>query len=310
MKKLTALLLCLAMTMSFVMLTGCRQQNTDPIEPSTSVSEPEDSSLPEELPPLEEEESQTPTVTETAELNTDGAYLLLDASDVFEDAFSMKGQKGDYVLTSANAKGYEDVQWSMFVQEGELDETLTLWENAEKGNLTELTGQGESFGSVTVEEAGKQIYFACSLNQDTAEESVEGVSLLRVDFVPAPEEPDTSSQEQTTVTVDANEAYDSSVYFFQAPADGTYQAVCTTDDSFDLSSLNCYMEQVEWTFYVLEEEFGEPARYLPQAYDSVLTGDGSFTVKKGQYVYCVSDINGFTAEEIPEGVSVLTLTLE
>ena len=42
---------------------------------------------------------------------------------------------------------------------------------------------------------------------------------------------------------------------------------------------------VEWTAYVLDEKFEDSYRYIPQAYERSVNGNGTVSVKAGQYLY-------------------------
>lgn len=97
--------------------------------------------------------------------------------------------------------------------------------------------------------------------------------------------------------LDAADLWSEGAYSFQAHQDASYTVTREGED--------------DWNVYVLNQEFEDALRYLPQANESVVTNEGSFQVKAGQFVYCLSDVNSFTADEAPErGTSVLHLTLQ
>lgn len=107
------------------------------------------------------------------------------------------------------------------------------------------------------------------------------------------------------ITVDAADHFADGFYCFQMEQDGTLSAeVYSEYDSTELG------EEAGWEFYVLDEEFDDALRYLPQAFDSVETEDGVFQASEGQWVYCHCNVNAFSASEIEPGVLVLTLTVQ
>ncbi|MCD8190447.1 MAG: hypothetical protein LUD78_09565 [Clostridiales bacterium] len=291
MKKATALLVCLALAL---VLTACGGSAGDSAEESTDYEIIiEDASLEE----VEEEEDDADAVleVEAPEVDAQGAYLVLDAFDAYDWPYSfVTDEAGTYTFTATNAEGYEDITWSIYLFDEEV-------EDIEEGEVPALTGDG----SVELA-AGQYVYCECSYSNATQDQAVSGASTLVITF----EADEAQQADTTTVTIDAAEAYDSGAFSFRASQSGTYQAISVTAEGFSPNDVGCDEEEVEWTFYVLDEPFDDAVRYLPQACDSVLEGDGSFEVEQGQYVYCMCNISAFTADEMPEGNNTLTLTLE
>ena len=60
-------------------------------------------------------------------------------------------------------------------------------------------------------------------------------------------------------------------------------------------------ENVEWSVYVLDEKFEDNARFIPQAFEAALVGDGTLEIKAGQYLYVCCSVSSFTADEVIEG---------
>ena len=54
-------------------------------------------------------------------------------------------------------------------------------------------------------------------------------------------------------------------------------------------------ETIEWQVYVFDEAFEDGFRYISQASEPVLVGDGTISVDKGQYVYIYCSANEFTS---------------
>ncbi|MCD7843257.1 MAG: hypothetical protein LUG17_01355, partial [Clostridiales bacterium] len=216
-------------------------------------------------------------------------------SDAYDWPYSfVTDEAGTYTFATTNAEGYEDITWSIYLFDEEVEEI-------EEGEVPALTGDG------SIELAAENyVYCVCSYSNATQEQAVSGASTLVITF-----EADEAEQADTSaVTIDAADAYDSGAFSFRASQSGTYQAVSVTAEGFSPGDVDCDAEEVVWTFYVLDEPFDDAVRYLPQACDSVLEGDGSFEVEQGQYVYCMCNISAFTADEMPEGNNTLTLTLE
>ena len=53
-------------------------------------------------------------------------------------------------------------------------------------------------------------------------------------------------------------------------------------------------ETLQWRVYVLDEAFEEGFRYIAQAVEPVLVGDGKIDLKPGQFVYVYCSANEFT----------------
>ena len=63
-------------------------------------------------------------------------------------------------------------------------------------------------------------------------------------------------------------------------------------------------DAVEWSVYVFDEAFEDGFRYIKQAADPVLVGDGTVSVEVGQYVYVYCSVNEFTADSADENARV------
>ena len=109
--------------------------------------------------------------------------------------------------------------------------------------------------------------------------------------------PVSAAEASGALELDAADLWQEGGYSFQARRDATY--TLTRDG------------EAEWEVYVLDGEFEDALRYLPQAAEPVAVNEGSFSVKLGQMVYCLCDWNSFTEDEAPElGTNVLHLTEE
>ena len=66
-------------------------------------------------------------------------------------------------------------------------------------------------------------------------------------------------------------------------------------------------DAVEWSVYVFDEAFEDGYRFIKQAADPVLVGDGTVSVEVGQYVYVYCSVNEFTADAADENARVNVL---
>ena len=67
-------------------------------------------------------------------------------------------------------------------------------------------------------------------------------------------------------------------------------------------------EGAKWRVYVLDEEFDDGFRFIAQAAQPVLEGDGTITVSEGQFVYVYCSVNSFTADA-PDENAKLNVTI-
>ncbi|MBQ7086744.1 MAG: hypothetical protein IJM96_04635 [Clostridia bacterium] len=59
-------------------------------------------------------------------------------------------------------------------------------------------------------------------------------------------------------------------------------------------------DTVKWRVYIFDEAFDEGFRYISQAVEPVLDGDGKVSVCKGQFVYVYCSVNEFTEDNSDE----------
>ena len=60
-------------------------------------------------------------------------------------------------------------------------------------------------------------------------------------------------------------------------------------------------EGIDWEVYVLDEEFPDAERYIPQVYEPVVVGQGAANIEEGKIIYLYSSANSWTMIETPEG---------
>lgn len=63
-------------------------------------------------------------------------------------------------------------------------------------------------------------------------------------------------------------------------------------------------EAVEWRVYVFDEAFDDGFRYIAQAAEPILVGDGTISVEAGQFVYVYCSANEFTTGVIDENAKL------
>ncbi len=100
-----------------------------------------------------------------------------------------------------------------------------------------------------------------------------------------------TEEEKPFATVFAKDCFDSAGYIeFIAGAEETSDITFTAENS----------ENVEWSVFILDKAFEDGFRYISQAFEPVLIGDGTVSVEEGQFVYIYCSINGFTADSPDE----------
>ena len=66
---------------------------------------------------------------------------------------------------------------------------------------------------------------------------------------------------------------------------------------------------VNWRVYVFDEAFDDGYRYITQAAEPALEGDGTIPVTEGQFIYVHCSVNEFTADAANE-TAKLNVTVE
>lgn len=291
MKKGLSALLCL------LMLTGCthinanvsakvRESRSDEASYSAQ-SEPEASSAPEEL---EGEESAELSAAATLPVEP---YHTATAAEAFEGPVEFVTEEaGSYRFVAAQSD--ENLSWEIYTLDEEFEESPRYLSQAFEPAAT-LEGDGEA---ELMLQADQFVYCICSENAFTAD-APGANGELSVYFVPTSEEEQLRAVDagSAALDVDAADVWEDGGYSFQAEQDAVYTLTREGD--------------ADWEIYVLDEEFEDSFRYLPQAFDSAAVNEGTVSVQQGQMVYCLCSENPFTSDEAPErGVDVLHLTAE
>ena len=74
---------------------------------------------------------------------------------------------------------------------------------------------------------------------------------------------------------------------------GVTALVCDASATYSFKASNA---DTTWKVFVLDEEFIDGARYLAQAQAPVLEGDGTLTIKEGQFIYVQCSESAFSAD--------------
>lgn len=110
----------------------------------------------------------------------------------------------------------------------------------------------------------------------------------------------TTKEEKPIATIEAKNCFGNAGYVeFIAGAEKAADYTFTAEHS----------DAVNWRVYVLDEAFEEGFRYISQAAEPVLTGDGTVSVAEGQFVYVYCSVNEFTTDAADE-TAKLIVTVE
>ena len=95
------------------------------------------------------------------------------------------------------------------------------------------------------------------------------------------------------VTIEAAPLFEGYGYYhWQCTASGVYTFLPTNSDG------------VTWEVYLLDEEFTDAERYIPQTTEKVLEGEGSLEIAAGKWIYVYCPCNSWTCLEAPTGCSM------
>ena len=105
-----------------------------------------------------------------------------------------------------------------------------------------------------------------------------------------------ANEEKPFATVTAKGCFGGAGYIqlFKDGVEKTSEITFTAEDS----------ENVEWSIYVFDEAFDDGFRYISQAAEPVLVGDGTVSVEAGQFVYIYCSVNEFTADAPDENAKL------
>ncbi|MCC8064195.1 MAG: hypothetical protein LIO70_03790 [Clostridiales bacterium] len=301
MKKQISLLIVVALMAALLVGCGRVAADEDTLEEAASSSsgQAEDASAASSSAVSVEAEGGEAS---EAEPETDAEpWLTIDSTDAYDSAYTFSvPEDGSYAFTVSNADGAE-VTWEVYVLKEPFEDATRYIPQAYDPCLTES-------GTLTLT-ADSQVYCICSVNAFTGDPLDEGSSQMLV-FQTLEEVAsgtfseglnDSTDTASEGVTITSEDAFDS-CYAFEATESGTY--------SFTIQNAEG-SEEVTWEIYVLESAFDEAPRYIPQAQEPSLTGEGSLEIASGSWVYCFCSVNAFTSDlDEVAGVSTLTYTIQ
>jgi len=82
-----------------------------------------------------------------------------------------------------------------------------------------------------------------------------------------------------------------------------FQAVtCSDDGNYKVTITNPEGEDYKWVIYLADEKFEDATRYIPDAMEPALEGEGTIEIKADQYIYIYTSANSFELgdKEIPK----------
>ncbi|GEM_PF-4783564 len=127
-----------------------------------------------------------------------------------------------------------------------------------------------------------------SIDPDMAGET-QDTDIDTVDYSEASEE-NGEETEPVGFEVDAKDCWEGYGFAeFTCVVSGTYELVAKGD------------EDIEWKVFVLDEPFDDALRYLPQANEAALVGEGEVEIAEGQEIYIQCSYNSYTGIEAADG---------
>ena len=142
------------------------------------------------------------------------------------------------------------------------------------------------------------VFSACAATQEPSSAPADTTVDVTVDTtVESPADTTVDATVDTTVEapvdaiIEAKDCYANAGYIeFVAGADRSAEYTFTAENS----------ETAKWRVYVFDQEFEDGFRYITQAAEPVLEGDGTISVAEGQFIYVYCSVNEFTADAADE----------
>ena len=85
---------------------------------------------------------------------------------------------------------------------------------------------------------------------------------------------------------------------------GFVELIAGTKESSEYTFTAENSDAVEWCVYIFDQVFDEGFRYIKQAAEPVLVGDGTIFIDEGQYVYVYCSANEFTTGIVDENAKL------
>ena len=84
---------------------------------------------------------------------------------------------------------------------------------------------------------------------------------------------------------------------------GVTELICDATETYSFTKSD---DSTTWKVFVLDERFTDGSRYLAQAYEPALEGDGTLTIEEGKYIYILCSESVFSGDS----ASGATLTID
>ena len=184
-------------------------------------------------------------------------------------------ESGDYEFSAQNS---ENVSWTL-VLTGK-DEEESKMQQAESIRIQDT--------QILYLEEGWHLYLACT---DDREEGTDETACLEIKKSEFPQETGSEirrlviNDEPFTLEVSAQDGFDDF---------GITELLCEESDSYSFHAVDS--EGIVWNIYLLDERFDDAWRFLPQAEEAALEGDGILNIEAGQYIYIECSENPFTTD--------------
>lgn len=78
---------------------------------------------------------------------------------------------------------------------------------------------------------------------------------------------------------------------------GVTELICDATETYSFTKSD---DSTTWKVFVLDEKFADGARYLAQAQEPALEGDGTLTIEEGKYIYILCSESAFTGDSASE----------
>ena len=101
-------------------------------------------------------------------------------------------------------------------------------------------------------------------------------------------------------TIEAKNCFDDAGYI---------ELISGTQSSAEYTFTAEHSESIVWRIYVLDQAFDDGFRYIAQAAEPALVGDGTLSIEEGKFVYVYCSANEFTTDEADENAK-LNITIK
>ncbi len=215
-------------------------------------------------------------VTETIVISNENGY---DQAGFTELHFN-KGAAVTFTESEESRNG--SVEWNVYVMDEKFTDSFRYIPQAASPILT-------GSGTATVR-PGQYVYVGCSENAFTKDLSLltEGAS-YSLSFEKMPYEGSLIGPVVRTVVISNSDGY-SDAGFVEVRFDRDTVVTFSANDASGNGG-------VVWSVYVMNDKFEDGYRYIPQAASAALKGDGTLSVKAGQYVYIGCSENANTTDK-------------